>query len=67
MSKYFHLWGHNKSDRVVQQLLAIAQGFAKVLDGLVTIVSFGFILSSFELSVSKYRVKRVIEKLKQKR
>ena len=33
------------------------QGFAEIVDGIVTVVSLGFLTSSFEITLSGYRAK----------
>ena len=48
-------------------LLGIVQGFAEILDGLITICSLGFLASGFELKVAGYRSKSYFEQLKKQR
>jgi len=38
-------------------VLAILQMFAKLLDALVTLASIGFLMSGFELRISRFRAK----------
>lgn len=44
--------------------LAFIQGFGELADGCVTILSLGFYMSNFEMSVARYRTKVHIEDLK---
>lgn len=56
-----HRWKHlNKT----QHIIGICQGFAEIADGLVTLCSLGFYMSSFELSVSRFRARQAIKSLK---
>lgn len=45
-------------------VLGIVQGFAEILDGAVTVVSLGFFMSQFELSVATYRALYKIKRTK---
>lgn len=47
-------------------LLGFIQGFGELLDGVVTILSLGFLMSNFELRVSRYRAKISIQQMKRK-
>jgi hypothetical protein len=40
------------------------QGFAELADGVVTILSLGFLVSDFELRISFWRSRRGIERMK---
>ena len=56
-----HRWKHvNKT----LHLLGFLQGFGELLDGVVTIGSLGFLMSNFELSISRYRAKISIRQMK---
>ena len=57
-------WGHANFE---QHLLGIVQGFGELLDGLVTVLSLGFLCSNFEGTVSWFRAKRYIVYLKRNR
>ncbi len=58
-----HRWKHPSWQ---EHLLGILQGFAEIADGCVTIVSLGFYLSNFELSVSYWRAGYAIQRAKKK-
>lgn len=47
-------------------LLGFVQGFAEIADGLVTLLSFGFLMSNFEMQVACFRTKIHFETLKRK-
>lgn len=47
-------------------LLGILQGWAEIADGLVTLLSFGFLMSNFEMQVASFRTKIYFETLKRK-
>ena len=47
-------------------ILGIIQGLAEIADGIVTLLSLGFFLSSFELTVSRNRAKYLIKSYKEK-
>lgn len=48
-------WKHKN---LTQQLLGVVQGLAEVLDGLVTVLSLGFLASNFAMNAAVLRVKR---------
>jgi len=47
-----------------EQFLIWLDGFARILDGLVLVLSFGFLISSFSITFMKYRIDRRIKVLK---
>lgn len=47
-----------------QHLLGLVQGFAELLDGIITIISLGFFASNFEMTIAKYRALYFIKGLK---
>ena len=53
-----------KHPTIESHLLGILQGIAEITDGLVTVCSLGFMCSNFELTVSAFRAKRLINHLK---
>ena len=53
-----------KHPTVESHLLGILQGIAEISDGLVTVCSLAFLCSNFELAVSAFRAKRLINHLK---
>ena len=56
-------WEH---PNVEEHILCWLQGFAELADGLVTLLSFGFLLSDFELRYCAWRTLRKIRKYKSK-
>lgn len=53
-----------KASSKTQRFLIWCQGWAELLDGLVTLLSFGFLCSNFELELSFWRAKVEIERMK---
>jgi hypothetical protein len=56
-----YLWKHPDA---ASRLLAVAQGCACVLDGLIIVLSAGFCGSGYAIAVSRYRAGRHIRSLK---
>lgn len=56
-------WKHSSKK---QHLLGFIQGFAQILDGCVIVLSLGFYMSSFEMTIACYRARAHIEQLKTK-
>ena len=54
-------WKHPTME---SHLLGILQGIAEITDGLITVCSLGFMCSNFELTVSVFRAKRLLNHLK---
>lgn len=52
-------WKHTNK---TQHFLGFCQGFAEIADVIVTLLSLGFYISSFELSVSRFRAKQSMKK-----
>lgn len=57
-------WQHPS---VETHLLGVLQGFAELADGLVTVLSLGFLMSNFEMSVAFYRGKYHLNRIKNER
>ena len=64
MKSYISRWKHKSP---THQLLGWLQGFAELVDGIVTLCSLGFYSSTFEISYSMWRSKWQIKQLKKER
>lgn len=65
MKRFFYKMEHR--GRLDVHLLYILQGFAEILDGIVTIGSLGFFASRFEMDVACFRAKYALRLLKKSR
>lgn len=60
------IWRWKHKNKIIH-LLDWLQGFAEILDGLITVSSLGFFASNFEITIAGYRAKISILQLKNER
>ena len=66
MNKNKYISFHIQSSKTDQFLIWL-DGFTKILDGLILVLSFGFLISSFSITFFKYRFDIKLNRLKEAR